>query len=62
MKALAKAVRTGLARFIQDENGPTSVEYSVMLMMVLLACFALIQSTGAKVSEIFATLDNSIPK
>ena len=36
-----------LARFLQDEEAATAVEYSVMLAMILLAAFAAIQDWDA---------------
>jgi len=40
-------------RFLADESGPTSVEYAVMFMLVLLACITGIQFFGESVADSF---------
>lgn len=37
---------SALRRFLADDDGPTAVEYAVMLMLVFLACLLTIQSIG----------------
>lgn len=32
-----------ISRFLKDEDGPTAVEYAVMLMCILLVCIGSIQ-------------------
>ena len=38
---IAKSVR-----FLKDEDGPTSVEYAIMLAGIILVCYAVIGSLG----------------
>ena len=35
-----------IGRFFEDEDGPTAVEYAVMLMLVFLAVIATVQLLG----------------
>jgi len=51
MKSLAKKVH----RFLKSEDGPTAVEYAVMLALIVIVCLAAITSVG---TEADATFDN----
>ncbi len=42
-----------LVSFLRNEDGPTSVEYAVMLALVVVVCLASITSLGAKTSTTF---------
>jgi pilus assembly protein Flp/PilA len=42
MRTFSQAV----VRFFKDENGPTTVEYAIMMALVFLACFATIAVVG----------------
>ena len=43
--------------FLQDESGPTSVEYAVILMLIVLAATGAIQLVGA---ALFGSFDESL--
>jgi pilus assembly protein Flp/PilA len=47
-------------RFLRDQDGPTSVEYAVLLALILMLCFVTIGAVGTKVSDTFAYLDNNV--
>ncbi len=49
MRKLALAVRS----FLTAEDGPTAVEYAVMLTMVILACFVAIMAVGTQTNSCF---------
>ncbi len=42
IKSLSAKVR----RFLADESGPTSVEYAIMLALIIVGCISAILSTG----------------
>jgi pilus assembly protein Flp/PilA len=48
------------ARFIRSEDGPTSVEYAVMLGLIIAVCLVSIRTFGTAVSTSFSTSANSI--
>lgn len=50
MISLAKRVH----RFLVSEDGPTAVEYAVMLALIIIICVASIQTVGTNVSQVFA--------
>ena len=47
-------------RLIVEEDGPTAVEYAVMLMLIFLACIAMIQVVGQSTSSSFTGSNDSI--
>ena len=49
MQTLVQSVK----RFLQSEDGPTAVEYAVMLAMIVMVCIAAIQSLGNNASAKF---------
>ncbi len=49
LKTIVKKIRC----FLTDEEGPTAVEYAVMLMMIVLVCMTAIQALGRNASESF---------
>jgi pilus assembly protein Flp/PilA len=47
-------------RFLADEEGPTAVEYAVMLSLIIAVCLTAITSIGQKASSVFSKVANSI--
>ena len=47
---------SSIARFLQNEEAATAVEYSVMLAMIILAAFAAIGAFGGKTSGLWDTI------
>lgn len=56
MNAVASRVR----RFLTSEDGPTAVEYAVMLALILVACIAIVSSLGSSVSSTFSAVNSGI--
>ena len=48
-------------RFVADENGPTAVEYAVMLAMIIVICVAAITALGSNTNRLFGTVRDSMP-
>ncbi len=42
-----------LKRFLKEEDGPTSVEYAVMLAAILMACIVAIGAIGTQTNSLF---------
>jgi len=55
------AAHQHIKRFLKSEDGPTSVEYAVMLALIVIVCIGSISSLGNTVSGVFTTLDSSLP-
>jgi pilus assembly protein Flp/PilA len=43
--------RQRVMTFLRREDGPTSVEYAVMLALIILVCFSAITSLGANTNK-----------
>ena len=56
MKSLAKKVQ----RFLVSEDGPTAVEYAVMLALIVIVCLAAIQAIGTNSKAAFQEVANQI--
>jgi pilus assembly protein Flp/PilA len=46
--------------FLGSEDGPTAVEYAVMLALILVACITIVTSLGTSVSGTFSRVDGSM--
>jgi pilus assembly protein Flp/PilA len=47
-------------RFIRSEDGPTAVEYAVMLALIIVVCLLAIQSLGSNTKTSFTNTANSL--
>ena len=47
-------------QFLTSEDGPTAVEYAVMLALILVACIAILTTLGQSMSSNFSTINCSI--
>jgi pilus assembly protein Flp/PilA len=56
MKSLVQKVRN----FLISEDGPTAVEYAVMLALIVVVCLTAITSVGSKASSTFNKVANSL--
>jgi pilus assembly protein Flp/PilA len=56
MKSLAEKVR----RFLASADGPTAVEYAVMLAMIVIVCLTAIRAIGTNTSTTFNNLAKSL--
>jgi pilus assembly protein Flp/PilA len=43
-------------RFLKDEDGPTSVEYAVMLALIILTAFSAVASVGSATNHMWNDL------
>jgi len=57
MKSLALRVR----RFLVSEDGPTAVEYAVMLALIVVVCLSTITLIGTQANATFNTIANALP-
>ena len=47
-------------RFLSSEDGPTAVEYAVMLALIIVVCIAAIQTLGTNANKTFNQVAASI--
>ncbi|HEX2520262.1 MAG TPA: Flp family type IVb pilin [Castellaniella sp.] len=53
-------LRLKIHRFLASEDGPTAVEYAVMLALLIAVCILAIDAIGTKLGESFTNSSNSI--
>jgi pilus assembly protein Flp/PilA len=58
MMTFAKKVQ----RFLVSEDGPTAVEYAVMLALIVIVCLTAINSIGTNANTTFNNIANSMKK
>jgi pilus assembly protein Flp/PilA len=49
-----------VARFMRNEDGPTAVEYAVMLALIIVVCIAAITTLGSNANATFTCVGNTI--
>ncbi len=49
-----------LKSFLADDNGPTAVEYAVMLALIIVVCIAAITTLGSNANNTFSSVGNTI--
>ena len=49
-----------LVNFLKKEDGPTAVEYAVMLALIIVICLTAVQLLGKNSSALFQTVAQSI--
>ncbi len=47
-------------RFLESEDGPTAVEYAVMLALIVIVCLAAITNIGTNANTTFTNIADSI--
>ncbi len=47
-------------RFLVSEDGPTAVEYAVMLALIVVACITVISSLSKSVSGTFSNVSSAL--
>lgn len=49
-----------ICRFLKSEDGPTAVEYAVMLALILVACITIITTLGQSSSGTFSSVNSTL--
>jgi pilus assembly protein Flp/PilA len=55
-----KHLTTAVVNFLKQEDGPTAVEYAVMLALIIVVCIAAITALGSNANKTFTTIGDSI--
>ena len=53
-----KNLLNGVVNFLKNEDGPTAVEYAVMLALIIVVCIAAITTVGTSASKTFSSVGN----
>ena len=57
---MLQSLRRVLVNFFKKEDGPTAVEYAVMLALINVVCIAAITALGTNANATFTSVGNSI--
>jgi pilus assembly protein Flp/PilA len=49
-----------IVKFVKQEDGPTAVEYAVMLALIIVVCIAAITTLGGNANATFTSVGNSV--
>jgi pilus assembly protein Flp/PilA len=49
-----------LRSFLAEEDGPTAVEYAVMLALIMVACIEIVRTLGTSTSRTFSRVNGSL--
>jgi pilus assembly protein Flp/PilA len=53
-------IASNVVKFLKNEDGPTAVEYAVMLALIIVVCIAAITTLGTNANNIFTSVGTSI--
>jgi len=53
-------LRQAAVNFVTREDGPTAVEYAVMLALIIVVCIAAITSLGGNANSTFGTVGSAV--
>ncbi|MEE2825170.1 MAG: Flp family type IVb pilin [Planctomycetota bacterium] len=56
MKSIANKVQ----RFLKSEDGPTAVEYAIMLALIVIVCLTAIQAVGTNAAASFQNIADEL--
>lgn len=51
---------TKVVDFLKSEDGPTAVEYAVMLALIIVVCLAAVAALGTNANATFSTVSSSV--
>ena len=49
-----------LMRFVKAEDGPTAVEYAIMLVMIIVVCIGAVTTIGSKTNSSYTRTYNKV--
>jgi pilus assembly protein Flp/PilA len=52
--------RRFLVEFLQHEDGPTAVEYAVVLALIIVVCIGAIATLGSNANTTFSTVGSAV--
>jgi pilus assembly protein Flp/PilA len=59
MEKRMKKLGTFLVNFVKSEDGPTAVEYAVMLALIIVVCIGAVTALGGNANKTFQSVGNA---
>jgi len=53
-------LKNAVVNFMKREDGPTAVEYAVMLALIIVVCITAITALGSNANKTFASVSSTI--
>jgi pilus assembly protein Flp/PilA len=53
-------ITRGVANFLAQEDGPTAVEYAVMLALIIVVCIVSITAVGTNANKTYTKVANTV--
>ena len=53
-------LQNSFVNFLKNEDGPTAVEYAVMLALIIVVCITAITALGSNANKTFTTVGNAV--
>ncbi len=57
---MLRSLCSSVVNFLKNDDGPTAVEYAVMLALIIVVCLAAITTIGTNSSETFSKIGSAI--
>lgn len=57
---MSTRIRSYVDRFLRSDDGPTAVEYAVMLALIVIVCLTAIQAVGTNARNTFNGVANAM--
>ena len=55
-----RSISATVVRFLKAEDGPTAVEYAVMLALIIVVCIAAITAVGKNANSTFKNIETNM--
>ena len=55
-----KSIISKVQRFLESEDGPTAVEYAIMLALIVIVCLTAIQAIGTNAASAFTDIADDL--
>ena len=55
-----KKLGNALVKFLKNEDGPTAVEYAVMLALIIVVCITAVTTLGTNASNTFSYVGSEV--
>ena len=59
---MISALKQSVVNFVQAEDGPTAVEYAVMLALIIVVCITAVTALGSNANNTFSYVGGQVGK
>jgi pilus assembly protein Flp/PilA len=55
-----KKFSSSIVNFLKEEDGPTAVEYAILLALIIVVCIASVRTIGTRANQKFSDAGNAL--